>query len=847
MASDRGRGHEDPGARLPEAVPCRDLTSLNASRLILDSVGPSFLSTLTNALLDLLATSVAVYEKNGDYAAGFCASEWCRFATWASRQACGPVDDPLALASGKWLCHESCWNDAGRPSIETGTPVDAACRGGIRVYAHPIRAGDEIVGSICFGYGAPPRDPEMLRALAASLGVGVEEVQQKAAGCESRPPLVVELGKKSLHYAARLIGEIVERRRAEEALRQTTEMVRALFQASPVAITMIDTASRVTLWNPAAERMFGWSESEVLGKTLPITPPGGEEEHAGLRERAMRGEAVTAADVRRMRKDGTLIDVELSSAPIRDANGAVCGIVGIHMDVTRRKRAETVLRESEQRFRTLAEAAFEGIALSENGVVLDVNEQLAEMLGWKRHEVVGRSVLEFIAPEHRDAVADSFRTFRAGPHEEVLLRRNGGKVPAEVRVRELADGDRHLRVTAIRDLSDRRKAEEERRRLEDRMREVQKLESLGVLAGGIAHDFNNLLLVILGNADLALHRLDPSAPARSNVEEIEGASKRAADLCRQMLAYSGRGIFDVGRCDLSEVVRDMAGMLEISISKMATLRYALAQDLPPVQVDVTQIRQVVVNLVTNASEALGGGGGTISVSTGVKACDRACLSESFLDDDLPGGQYVFLEVSDTGHGIDEETRRRIFDPFYTTKFTGRGLGLAVVLGIVRGHKGAIRVSSEPGRGTTFRILLPAAAGDKVVRQFAAEQDTASYGGGAVLLVDDDSCVRGVGSGMLEMLGFKVLTASNGREALEIFAKRADEIVLVVLDLTMPEMSGEEAFRAIRRLRSGMRVILSSGYDEQDVVRRFAGKGLTGFLQKPYSLGALRETLDRIFG
>jgi CheY-like chemotaxis protein len=380
------------------------------------------------------------------------------------------------------------------------------------------------------------------------------------------------------------------------------------------------------------------------------------------------------------------------------------------------------------------------------------------------------------------------------------------------------------------------------------MQEVQKLESLGILAGGIAHDFNNLLMAILGNADLALLALSPASPAHPNVEQIVRASQRAADLCSQMLAYSGKGRFVVGLYDLSEIVREMMQMLEVSVSKKANVRYSFAADLPAIEVDVTQMRQIIMNLITNASEALGDQSGYISVSTGVMDCDRAYLAESYLDDKLLEGKYVYLEVADTGSGIDEETRRRIFDPFFTTKFTGRGLGLAAVLGIVRGHQGAIKVYSEVGQGTTFKVLLPA-------REWAQENRVPSAahsvpplpGGGTVLLIDDDPEVREVGSQMLERLGFKVLTAAHGQEGLKVFQARGGEIDCVILDLTMPEMGGEEVFRELRRLRSDVRVILSSGYNEQEVTQRFAGKGLAGFIQKPYRVANLQEILGRVFG
>ena len=402
-------------------------------------------------------------------------------------------------------------------------------------------------------------------------------------------------------------------------------------------------------------------------------------------------------------------------------------------------------------------------------------------------------------------------------------------------------------IVVFTDITDRKRAEEEQQKLAAQMREVQKLESLGILAGGIAHDFNNLLMAIMGNTDLALLVLSPSSPARTNLEEITRASQRAAELCRQMLAYSGKGRFMVGRHNLSEVVQEMTQMLEVSISKKAALRYFFYPELPPVEADITQLRQVIMNLITNASEALEDHSGIISVSTGVIECDQAYLAESFLDDNLKEGTYVYMEVSDTGCGMDAETIRKIFDPFFTTKFTGRGLGLAAVLGIVRGHKGAIKVYSEPGQGSTLKILLPAVEWTPEDRKKDQGSMTLSTSkGGTVLLVDDDPHVRTVGSHMLSRLGFRVLTATDGFEAVEVFRAEKEKIDCVLLDLTMPRMNGEEAFRELRRLKPDVRVILSSGYNEQEVIQRFSGKGLAGFIQKPYTLSKLQETINRIF-
>ena len=394
------------------------------------------------------------------------------------------------------------------------------------------------------------------------------------------------------------------------------------------------------------------------------------------------------------------------------------------------------------------------------------------------------------------------------------------------------------------DITERREAEAHRLELEAKVQQAQKLESLGVLAGGIAHDFNNLLTGVMGHADFALRAMSPLAPAREDIAAIVKASERAADLCRQMLAYSGKGRFVVEVISIDEVVEEMSSLLHVSVAKTAILRFDLAPDLPPVEADVTQIRQIVMNLITNASEAIGDRTGTITISTGATECDRAYLDETKTDVELPEGLYVYLEVSDTGCGMDLETQRRVFDPFFTTKFTGRGLGMAAVLGIVRGHQGAIRVRSEPGKGTTFKVLLPASKGEPQPSAGAPSDIQVWRGSGTVLLADDDENVRCLGQRVLEHAGFQVLTAEHGGEAVEAFREHADEIVCVLLDLTMPVMGGEDALRELRRIRTDVPVVLASGYNEDEVLSQFAGKGLSGFVQKPYVVQQLLSVLRR---
>ncbi len=384
------------------------------------------------------------------------------------------------------------------------------------------------------------------------------------------------------------------------------------------------------------------------------------------------------------------------------------------------------------------------------------------------------------------------------------------------------------------DITEQKRAEEERQKLETKVQDAQKLESLGVLAGGIAHDFNNLLMIMLGNADIALRNLSEVAPARIGVDEIKKAVLRASELTNQMLAYSGRGRFVVESLNFNEVIEEMGHLLQVSISKKVTLRYDLPGNLPAIEADAAQIRQIVMNLITNASEAIGDETGVVGITTGVVKMDRAYLSAVHLDEDLPEGRYVFVEVTDTGCGMDEETRSKLFDPFFTTKFTGRGLGMAAVLGIVRGHKGAIKVESEVGEGSTFRVLFPC-GGQAAVTETApgAERPETWRPSGTLLVVDDEEGVRKVVKEMLEEAGFDVLVAADGREAVDVFREYPGEIAAVLLDMTTPQLSGEDALRELRRIKPDVRVILSSGYDEQEVTDRFAGKHLAGFIQKPY--------------
>jgi len=513
------------------------------------------------------------------------------------------------------------------------------------------------------------------------------------------------------------------------------------------------------------------------------------------------------------------------------------------------------LRASEANYQAIFNATNDAIIVldADTGAVLDANRRTCQMFGRQREEVLAGSLAELVGRAAESPPEDIDVRVRQAAAGQVQLfewpaRDSQGRCFwVEINLKRAIIGEARCVLAVVRDITERKKAEEARRKLEARIQQAQKLQSLGLLAGGAAHDFNTLLTVVLGYADLALRDAGADSPVSSSLKEIKKAAERAAELTQQLLAYSGRGHFVTQKLDLNALIEEMAHLLKVSISKTAVLEFDFAPDLPAVEADPAQIRQVVMNLITNASEAIGERPGTIRIATGVVDADRAYLSETYLDEALPEGRYVYLEVSDTGCGMDEQARARIFDPFYTTKFTGRGLGLAAVLGIVRTHGGAIKVHSEVGKGSTFRVLLPCPAGT----YRPAEACTAAGSGhpsrpaGTILVVDDEEAIRRLTERWLRSAGFAVLTAADGPEAVKVFREHADEIAAVLLDMTMPGMDGEATFRELRKVRPDVRVILSSGYGETHASERFTGLGLAGFIQKPYVHEKLIAKLTRV--
>ncbi len=526
---------------------------------------------------------------------------------------------------------------------------------------------------------------------------------------------------------------------------------------------------------------------------------------------------------------------------------AVANILGAAFE---RAAMDDDLRREIALYSATVEAAADGIVVTDDrGRVTRFNQRAVEMWNPPPDVLSSGSVDQWLAWAatlvlRPDEVASNYQAALASDNEHAaVIYLRDGRVFERYSRPQRVDGRTVGRVFSFRDISARLKAEEEHRTLERQMLHVQKLESLGVLAGGIAHDFNNLLVSVLGNAGLALAETDPASPARSRLADIEVAAQRAAELTRQMLAYAGRGRFLVQRLDLSELVRELVTLLRTVVPRTAEIDIRLADNLPAVEGDAAQLRQVVMNLVTNAADAIAGAPGRIEVTTGRMFATRDHLSRSSIGQDLAPGEFVFAEIADTGCGMDQKTLARIFDPFFTTKVTGRGLGLAAVLGIVRSHRGAITVESSPGAGTRFRLLLPIVAVAQSEQRTPRTPSNALESSGTVLIVDDDNGVRTVATLSLERAGFRVVTACDGEEGMALMQQRGADFDIVLLDMTMPRLSGADTLHLIRQLRPALPVVLTSGYTEPDVESRFTPEQIAGFLQKPFTPATLVRTIQ----
>lgn len=551
--------------------------------------------------------------------------------------------------------------------------------------------------------------------LAASSGRTIKGIAAVLPRVSKPPSYVLASAGPLLGPQAEPLGcvitltDITAQRNAERDLRQANDTVNAIIAGSPVAIWLVDTAGNIVLWNPAAEKLFGYALREAVSKPglFHLKTPSGTE----MDDRLANGEVIVALDAVCEKRDGSCVDVSLSTSVLRNLDGTRRGFVALAIDVTEQKK------------------------------------------------------------------------------------------------------------------------------IQEQIRQAQKLESIGLLAGGIAHDFNNLLTGIIGNASIVVESV--SKESQGYIRDILKAGARAASLTRQLLAYAGKGQFVLEPIDLSSVVEEFFPLVQGSVPQKAEVQLDLDHQLPAVKADQSQIEQVLMNLVINAGEALGDIPGRITIRTGVLELN----SRRARDFGAPAGRYACLEVIDTGCGMDRKTQEKMFEPFFSTKFTGRGLGLAAVHGIVRSSGGGIKVVSNPGRGTRMTVLFP------VIEQPAAleatEAESLSRGSGVILVVDDEALIRSTTAAILQYYGYTVITAANGKEAVERFREAPDRIDAVLLDVAMPVMDGHEVLIEMQRIRPNVKVLVSTGHDEGKAHETFEHESVAGFLQKPYRATTLAKALQAV--
>jgi PAS domain S-box-containing protein len=654
--------------------------------------------------------------------------------------------------------------------------------------------------------------------------------------------LIPYLDSHAIHVS---LWDLSAQKEAERQLKSSLDLINSIIEGTPDPIFVKDLNGRYVQVNSAAARLAGCPRDQMIGrKDADLFPPPFLEQLLTVDRRVMATGVTEVVEDTLM--EGGQVRVYLTTKSAwRDPGGQITGLVGVARDITDRKITEQELSRSGERLELALQAGRMGtwdyeiasgtLTWSDNHFRLFGLEPgscvpTSELFTSRIHPADRGHVDAVIAQameDHKDYTVQ-YRVVWADKSVHWLEAR--GRIPVE-------DGQPIGTIGVVTDVTDRKRAE-------DRLREADKLESLGILAGGIAHDFNNLLTGIIGNASLIKEEALPGSEIAIWARSVVDASERAASLTQQMLAYSGRGHFVIEPVELSKEVAAITELLQASIPKHVTLQLNLGERLPQVEADRGQIQQVVMNLVLNAAEAVRAEAGTVQVRTLMREIGVDDQLSDGSADRLPAGEYVALEVQDDGHGMAAEVKDRIFEPFFTTKFTGRGLGLAAVLGIVRGHKGVIRVQTSPGEGTLFTVLFPPSTMAKDALPEAAAEPAHSRRGELVLVVDDEEIVRKVAVAALERRGYRTVTANNGSEAISLLQRRAGEISVVLLDMMMPVMGGVEALEHLRQIHEKTLFIATSGYPETDALKYF-GSSIRGYIQKPYSASELVKLVEDV--
>jgi PAS domain S-box-containing protein len=1070
-----------------------DVTALNHDGLILKAVGANTLKQLAGDVMDLLDTSTAVYEKNGDYAFGTFVSGWCGTLDNASRALCGTDDNRKALNCGKWLCHDSCWK-ISKTAIDSGKPVDEACSGGIRMYAVPIISDDQIIGAINFGYNSPPQTVAEQKVLAEDYHLDLKTIQHNAEAYKPRPPFIINVAKRRLQSIAHLIGEIVERKQAEEKLRESEERYRNLILTTSEGFWCLDLDKKTIDVNQSFCDMLGYSRREMIGKTpfdfvndenlkifkeqtsqttdtfhrtyeimlkkkngtdLPTIfnatslidtkgkPAGSfafvtditeqkqaaEELKASSLATEISMNAIFAADLKGIityantsaskmwgykcteemigtnaieywtestqgkagemirtllkegnvansgvligkRLDGTEFIVESNSVIIKDENGKPVGLIGSFSDITERKQLEFAINERlkelncfygvskiveipdisiEEILRkviklvptswqypeiTVCRIILDGIEYKEPNfkktkwvqstdirvadknvgiieiynlvkmpdcdegpflkqermllyaiaerigriverkqaeeLLRNINARHSAMLenigdvivimgadgmtkyqspniekwfGWKPEDLIGTSGWDNVHPEDVERIQKEFSKMLEKETASIVELRfkckNGSYKWIELTaVNRIKDPAINGVLLNYHDITERKQAEAEQEKLNDRLAQMQNLESLGLLAGGIAHDFNNILGGIYGYIDLALDDTTQESVSECLNESLSSIG-RARSLTQQLLTFS-KGGAPIKKED--SLFPGVQKTVEFALSgSSVSSSFQIQENLWSCNFDKNQIDQVVENLIINAKQAMPNGG-TIEISA-----RNLSLSEKE-HDTLGAGNYVKLSIKDHGIGIPENFLPKIFDPYYTTKPQGHGLGLATCYSIVHRHGGCIDVESEPGEGCIFHLLLPASSAHIETSQGNVEGSQKHKGSGTFLVMDDEEAIRKITKRMLESMGYTVVLKENGKDAVDFFKteiKANRKLAGMIFDLTIPGgMGGKEAIGEIRKICSETPVFVASGYSNDPIMTNPERYGFNAGISKPFQRADLSDMLKK---
>lgn len=644
-----------------------------------------------------------------------------------------------------------------------------------------------------------------------------------------------------LRIAGEIFANAIERKRAEVALRQSEAKYRNILETLEEAYWEVDLKGNFTFFSPSTCRMLEYTREDLLGMNFRSynTPQVASQMIKVFNNVFKTGRSAKITNFEHITRSGKRVVSEMSAGLIRDAGGNPIGFKGVSRDVTEPKRAEQALVESEERYRTVLEANPDPVmVLDIDGRITYFNPAFSSVFGWDISECMGKPMSAFVPVEKKDEMKMMAQQVLDGEGfsgiETQRHTKSGELIPVSISgaVYKSAGGKPIGCVITHRDIR-------EKKKMEQQLLNIHKMESIGTLAGGIAHDFNNLLMAIQGNISLALFNMDPSHRYYEIFENIQRSVRSGARLTSQLLGFARKGRYEIKLLDINHLVKDVVETYART-RKDISIYCQLEPEMAAVEVDEGQIEQVLLNILVNAGQAMADGGSIFVKSENVTHHHMG----GALYQPKPG-KYLLIEITDTGCGMDKSTMEHIFEPFFTTKEMGRGtgLGLASAYGIIKGHGGYLEVDSEPGHGATFSIYLPAS--DKRVAKGADARACIRIGEETILLVDDEEMVLDIGGKILERLGYKVFKAMDGQEAIEIYRQFHTSIDLIILDVVMPEMSGSEAYNHLKRINPQAKVLLSSGYSMDGLVSNIMDRGCQGFIQKPFTMELLSTKMREI--